>query len=136
MIFLIQPVELLKCLGLNFMPTLLNEAYYPTLKTVTDSGDFWDMITTNATMGQLASLFWAGDMGQLLQAPGLFILGMILARGDYFTRGSDFWVRVFVLGFTCSIALYVQNQQRMILCKRFLRCGISLPLLQCLLPPL
>lgn len=106
-IFLIQPIELLECLGLNFMPTLLNEAYYPTLKVVTDSGDFWDMITTNATTGQLASLFWAVDAGRLLQAPGLFILGMIFARGDYFTRGSDFWVRVFVLGLTCSVALYV-----------------------------
>lgn len=106
-LFLIQPIELLKCFGVNFMPTLLNDAYYPTLKTVTDSGNFWDMITTNATIGQLASLFWAVDAGRLLQAPGLFILGMILARGDYFSRGSTLWVKTFVVSFIASFVLYV-----------------------------
>lgn len=89
-LFLIQPIELLECFGIDFIPTLLNDTYYPTLKTVTDSGNFWDMIVANAGIGQLASLFWAVDTGRLLQAPGLFILGMILARGDYFSRGAGF----------------------------------------------
>lgn len=107
LIFLIQPIELLECLGINFMPTMLNEAYYPTLKSVTTSGDFWQMIWTNITTGQLASLFWAVDAGRLLQAPGLFILGMILARGDYFSRGIGFWVEMFVIGFIVSFITYV-----------------------------
>ena len=106
-LFLIQPIELLECFGVNFMPTLLNEAYYPALKTVIDSGNFPDMIVANATLGQLASLFWAVDAGRLLQAPGIFILGMILARGDYFGRGTGFWVKTFVAGFIASFALYV-----------------------------
>lgn len=106
-LFLIQPIELLECFGINFMPTLLNDAYYPTLKTITDSGNFWDMIATNATIGQLASLFWAADAGRLLQAPGLFILGMILARGDYFSCGSGFWVKTFVVSFIASFVLFV-----------------------------
>lgn len=89
-LFLIQPIELLECFGIDFIPTLLNDTYYPTLKTVIDSGNFWDMIVANAGIGQLASLFWAVDTGRLLQAPGLFILGMILARGDYFSRGAGF----------------------------------------------
>lgn len=107
LIFLIQPIELLECFGIDFMPTLLNDTYYPTLKVVTDSGNFWDMIVTNATLGQIASLFWAIDAGRLLQAPGLFILGMILARGDYFSRGVDFWVKTFVVSFIASFVLYV-----------------------------
>lgn len=106
-LFLIQPIELLECLGIHFMPTMLNEAYYPTLKTVTDSGEFWPMIWTNITTGQLASLFWAIDAGRLLQAPGLFIGGMILARGDYFSRGVDFWVKTFVAGFIASFVLFI-----------------------------
>lgn len=106
-LFLIQPIELLECMGLNFMPTMLNEAYYPTLKTVTDSGEFWPMIWSNITTGQMASLFWAIDAGRLLQAPGLFILGMILARGDYFSRGVGFWIKTFVIGFVASFVLYV-----------------------------
>ncbi len=101
-LFLIQPIELLECFGIDFIPTLLNDTYYPTLKTVIDSGNFWDMIVANAGIGQLASLFWAVDTGRLLQAPGLFILGMILARGDYFSRGAGFWVKTFVGSFIAS----------------------------------
>lgn len=107
LLFLIQPIELLECMGVNLIPTLLNEAYYPTLKTVTDTGNFWEMAMTNATIGQLASLFWAVDAGRLLQAPGLFILGMILARGDYFNRKDGFWVKIFLGGFIGSFILYV-----------------------------
>ena len=106
-LFLIQPIELLECFGIDFIPTLLNDTYYPTLKTVTDSGNFWDMIVANAGIGQLASLFWAVDTGRLLQAPGLFILGMILARGDYFSRGAGFWVKIFVGSFIASFLFYV-----------------------------
>lgn len=107
LIFLIQPIELLECFNINIMPTLLDDAYYPAVKTVTDSGYFWQMIGTNITTGQLASLFWAVDAGRLLQAPGLFILGMILARGDYFSRSIGFWVKTFVVGFIMSFVLYV-----------------------------
>lgn len=106
-LFLIQPIELLEFLGIHFMPTMLNEAYYPALKAVTDSGDFWAMIWTNVTTGQLASLFWAVDAGRLLQAPGLFIMGMILARGDYFSRSAGFWVKTFVVGLIASFVLYI-----------------------------
>lgn len=106
-LFLIQPIELLECFGINLMPTMLNSSYYPTLKTITDSGNFWEMIIANISTGQLASLFWAVDAGRLLQAPGLFILGMILARGDYFTRSINFWVKVFVSGFIGSFVLYI-----------------------------
>ncbi len=109
LLFLIQPIELLECFGVNVMPTLLNDAYYPTLKVVIDSGNFWDMIITNAGIGQLASLFWAADAGRLLQAPGIFILGMILARGDYFSRGADFWIKTFVGSFIASFVLYVAH---------------------------
>ena len=65
------------------------------------------MIVANAGIGQLASLFWAVDTGRLLQAPGLFILGMILARGDYFSRGAGFWVKIFVGSFIASFLFYV-----------------------------
>ncbi len=118
-LFLIQPIELLECFGVNFMPTLLNEAYYPALKTVIDSGNFPDMIVANATLGQLASLFWAVDAGRLLQAPGIFILGMILARGDYFGRGTGFWVKTFVAGHRKFCTLCRQNFRRRFLADYF-----------------
>ena len=107
LLFLAQPIELLECFGFDFIPSLLNDTYYPTLKQITTSGSFLEMIIANATTGQLASLFWAVDAGRLLQAPGLFILGMILARGNYFTREDNFWVKVFLIGFISSFVLYV-----------------------------
>ncbi len=107
LIFLVQPVELLECFGINLIPTVLNDAYYPALKGVVDTGNFWQMIWENITTGQLASLFWAVDAGRLLQAPGLFILGMILARGDYFSRDISFWVKLFVVGVVSSFVLYI-----------------------------
>ncbi len=107
LLFLIQPLELLECFGVDILPTLLNDDYYPTLKTVVDSGNLWDMLVTNATMGQVASLFWAADTGRLLQAPGLFILGMILARGNYFSRDAGFWVKTVVVSFLAAFVLYV-----------------------------
>lgn len=107
LVFLIQPIELLEAVGVDFMPKMLDQSYYPTLKVITDSGNFWDMVVANATTGQVASLFWAVDAGRLLQAPGLFILGMVLARGNYFNQHINFWIRVFVGGFIASFVLYV-----------------------------
>lgn len=107
LIFLLQPIELLEVFGVDFMPTILDHSYYPALKTVIDSGNFWNMAIVNATTGQAASLFWAVDAGRLLQAPGLFILGMILARGNYFSQHTSFWTQVFVGGFIASFMLYV-----------------------------
>lgn len=107
LVFLIQPIELLECIGVHVIPTLLNDSYYPTLTQVINSGNFWEMIWANITIGQIASLFWAVDAGRLLQAPGLFILGMILARGDYFNRDMGFWIKTLIVGFISSFVLYV-----------------------------
>lgn len=105
--FLIQPIELLGCFGIQVFPKLLNADYYPSLQAITSTGNFWEMIVANITTGQVASLFWAVDAGRLLQAPGLFIIGMMLARGGYFTRGIDFWGNVLVGGFVGSFVLYI-----------------------------
>ncbi|MGL4228904.1 MAG: DUF418 domain-containing protein [Tannerellaceae bacterium] len=107
LLFLIQPIELLECFGINLIPTVLDDSYYPTLKTIIDTGNFGDMLVANITTGQIASLFWAVDAGRLLQAPGLFILGMILARGNYFSKHINFWVKTFVAGFVASFVLYI-----------------------------
>lgn len=106
-LFLIQPIEILDCFGLHLIPNLLDQTGYPMLKTVVDSGDFFPMLWANITTGQVSSLFWAVDAGRLLQAPGLFVLGMALARGGYFTRSGGFWVKVFVGGVVASFLLYV-----------------------------
>lgn len=107
LIFLIQPIELLECCGINILPTMLDKSYYPALTEIIKTGNFWEMIVANITTGQVASLFWAIDAGRLLQAPGLFIVGMILAKGDYFQRKVNFWIRVFVTAFIATFMLYI-----------------------------
>lgn len=108
MLFLIQPIELLENFNLITVPSVLNNTYYPVLKEVTTNGNFFEMAWTNMTIGQLASISWAVDAGRLLQAPGLFILGMILAKGSFFKSDKKtFWVKVFVGGVIASFVLYV-----------------------------
>lgn len=114
-ILLIQPVELFQT-ARSFLeagwtaPTLLDASYYPALEAVTKSGEFIPMILANISTGQLASLFWAVDAGRFLQAPGLFILGLYLARANRFEdtkENADFWTKVFVSSLIGSVIFYV-----------------------------
>lgn len=105
-LFLIQPLELLTYLGINLTPKLPVGEYYAIVTAATGSGNFFDMIWANITTGQLASLYWAIDAGRFIQTMGLFMLGMILARGDYFSRDISFWVKTFVTGFVSAFVLY------------------------------
>ncbi|MFI3281494.1 MAG: DUF418 domain-containing protein [Rikenellaceae bacterium] len=106
-IFLIQPIELLECIGINLIPTVLNDSYYPLLTETVTNGTLWDMIATNATTGQIASLLWAVDAGRLLQAPGLFIIGMVLSQGGYFLRGVEYWGKILTVGIIASFILFI-----------------------------
>ncbi|MDR2982939.1 MAG: DUF418 domain-containing protein [Puniceicoccales bacterium] len=115
LVFLVQPLEIFYTIRMWIDPTwappvMLNNAYYPALKTVVDSGNFWEMAWANITTGQLASFFWAMDAGRMLQAPGLFLLGAILGRGNYFTTTDAnrlFWTRTLVISALASFILYV-----------------------------
>ena len=105
-LFLIQPLELLAYLGINVIPQLPVGEYYAIVTAATGSGDFWQMIWSNITTGQLASLFWAINAGRFVQTMGLFMLGMILARGNYFSQDINFWVKTFVACFVSAFVLY------------------------------
>lgn len=109
-LFLIQPLEILKIFDINIIPGVLDNTYYPTLNTVVTNGDFWSMIYTNITTGQLATLAWAVDAGRLMQAPGLFILGMVLAKGNYFRSPINLWVKTFVYGVIFSFILFIAKE--------------------------
>lgn len=107
LIFLIQPIELLACLGIDVMPVLPVGDSYKAVNEATGSGVFWKMVWENITTGQLASLYWAINAGRFLQTAGLLMLGMIVARGNYFSREIGFWVKTFVIGFISAFVLYV-----------------------------
>lgn len=114
-LFLIQPRELYYTVQLLLnpsfsIPTLLTDAMYPALKIAVDSGNLGEMIWKNITTGQVASLFWAVDAGRLLQAPGLFILGMGLYRAGRFEESDqnrNFWAHMLVFSVGIAFVLYI-----------------------------
>ena len=113
--FLLQPLELFYILRLfldtgGSAPVFLNESHYPAVEAAVKSGQFLPMLLTNISAGQAASLLWAADAGRLLQAPGLFILGLYLARSDRFQETKNnfgFWAKVLVFSVIGSLILYI-----------------------------
>lgn len=106
-VFLLQPIEWLKISGFNFMPELPVGEYYQIVNDATGTGNFCQMIWANMTTGQLASLYWAVDAGRFGQTIGLLLLGMFIARGNYFNRSIDFWIKVFLTGIIGSFILFI-----------------------------
>ncbi len=115
LLFLIQPVEIISSIRMALDPAwapskLLDQSFYPALLASTQSGDFFKMVWENITTGQLASLFWAADEGRLLQAPGIFLIGMLLVRRNYFADTDNnklFWGKTLLAGAAASFFLYI-----------------------------
>lgn len=115
--FLIQPLELSYALRSYLdagwtAPIFLNESHYPAVEAAVKSGQFLPMVLTNISAGQLASLFWAVDAGRFLQAPGLFILGVYLARSNRFqetTENLEFWTKTLVFSVITALIFYIVN---------------------------
>lgn len=83
---------------------------YASLKPLIDSGDFLGMAWKNVTVGQWASFLWGVDAGRLMQAPGLFFLGYILCKGDFFAKGerqTKFWIRSLMFSVLGSFVFYI-----------------------------
>lgn len=99
--FLAQPLEwayaAVQWLNSGWVPPSLGVAdLYAALKPSVDSGDFLSMAWKNLTVGQWASMAWGIEAGRLMQAPGLFLLGFVLGREDFFLRSERnavFWTR-------------------------------------------
>ena len=105
--FLIQPIEWLSSFGINIIPSLPVGEYYQIVTDATASGNFGQMVWANITTGQIASLFWAIDAGRFCQTIGLLLMGMLIARGNYFTKGIEFWTKVFIIGILGGFIFYI-----------------------------
>ena len=115
LIFLAQPLEwayvAAQWVSPGWAPPSLSVAEsYASLKTAVDTGNFWLMAWENLTVGQWASLAWGIEAGRLMQAPGLFLLGFVLGRQEFFLqndRNAVFWTRAILLSLAGTVTFYV-----------------------------
>lgn len=103
--FTLQPIE-----WYHYVASLINPAHqlpdygvgpmYDQVAEVTKSGNFWEFLWCNITLGQKASFMWAVGAGRVLQTAGLFLIGMYIGRKRLFesnVRNLRFWTKALII---------------------------------------
>lgn len=116
-ILLLQPLEWIKFIyaicvpGYQPSPDMYEQ--YATISIGSTMNDgLWNLIKTNIVEGQLFSFLWQVENGRLLQATGLFYLGMLLGRKEYFVNTADshiFWKKALKCAAIAFVPLYIIN---------------------------
>ena len=112
--FTLQPVE-----WYHYIMSLVDSSYqlpdygvgslYDAVTEVTKSGNFWDFIWCNVTIGQKASLMWAVGAGRILQTAGLFLIGFYIGRKQLFVVDRlklGFWIKTLIISAVCFAPLH------------------------------
>ena len=117
-VFLLQPVE-----WYHYIANLINPAHqlpdlkvgemYAEVAEYTKTGNFWDFILGNITLGQKASLLWAVNAGRFFQTAGLFLLGFYIGRQQLFVsteKNLRFWVKTLIISAIAFAPLYTLKE--------------------------
>ena len=117
-IFLLQPVE-----WYHYIANLINPAHqlpdlkvgemYTEVAEYTKSGNFWNFIWGNITLGQKASLLWAVNAGRFFQTAGLFLLGFYIGRKQLFVateKNLRFWTKTLIISAISFAPLYTLKE--------------------------
>ena len=112
--FTLQPVE-----WFHYIMSLMDSSYqlpdygvgpmYDTVAEATKSGNFWDFLWCNVTLGQKASLMWAVGAGRILQTAGLFLIGFYIGRKQLFVVDRmklGFWIKTLIISAICFAPLH------------------------------
>lgn len=112
--FTLQPVE-----WYHYIMSLVDSSYqlpdygvgpmYDVVAEATQSGNFWDFIGCNVTLGQKASLMWAVGAGRILQTAGLFLIGFYIGRKQLFVVDRlklGFWIKTLIISAVCFAPLH------------------------------
>ena len=112
--FTLQPVE-----WYHYIMSLVDSSYqlpdygvgpmYDVVAEATKSGNFWDFIVCNVTLGQKASLMWAVGAGRILQTAGLFLIGFYIGRKQLFVVDRlklGFWMKTLIISAICFAPLH------------------------------
>ena len=114
-LFLIaQPLEWAKYIYILFhqeyVPTPnLSDFYFSKMGAYLNSTSFVDYAIGNIQIGKLAAMFWSWENGRFLQAPALFMFGMLLGRKKMFvltTETTAFWSKALLYSAIQFIPLY------------------------------
>ena len=117
-IFLLQPVEWYHYLAAladpaHRLPDLKVGEMYAEVAEYTKTGNFWDFILGNITLGQKASLLWAVNAGRFFQTAGLFLLGFYIGRQQLFVsteKNLRFWVKTLIISAIAFAPLYTLKE--------------------------
>ena len=117
-VFLLQPVE-----WYHYIANLINPAHqlpdlkvgemYAEVAEYTKTGNFWDFVLGNITLGQKASLLWAVNAGRFFQTAGLFLLGFYIGRQQLFVsteKNLRFWVKTLIISAIAFAPLYTLKE--------------------------
>ena len=112
--FTLQPME-----WFHYVMSLLDSSYqlpdygvgalYDTVAEATKSGNFWEFIWCNVTIGQKASFMWAVGAGRVLQTAGLFLIGLYIGRKQLFVVDRmklGFWIKTLIISAICFAPLH------------------------------
>ena len=112
--FTLQPME-----WYHYVMSLFDSSYqlpdygvgpmYDAVAEATKSGNFWNFIWCNVTLGQKASLMWAVGAGRILQTAGLFLIGFYIGRKQLFVVDRlklGFWMKTLIISAICFAPLH------------------------------
>lgn len=113
-IFLLQPIEWYHYIAnlinpTHRLPNLKVGEMYAEVAEYIKSGNFWDFILGNITLGQKASLLWAINAGRFFQTAGLFLLGFYIGKKQLFVsseKNLHFWVKILIVSAIAFAPLY------------------------------
>ena len=89
------------------LPAIPTGEYWNATFKMQMEGNFWQMVRVNLWEGQLASLSWAWDNGRVFQTAGLFMLGMLAGRRNWFLREHlPLWGRILAGALIAFFPLY------------------------------
>jgi uncharacterized protein len=87
-----------------------SSAYFHQQFSYLSGTSLWDALVGNITNGKLAVNWWSWEKGRFLQAPALFMIGMLMGRRGYFENKPEnlvFWKRVLIVSGAAFLVFYL-----------------------------
>lgn len=116
-ILLLQPFEIGRIIyaiaNPDFVPgPAIDAPYWEAVNLAQKEGSFFEMCKTAIWTGNVANMGWMLTHGRVLQTAGLFILGMVIGRGNtlpYSEKNLKLWFNVLVISIGAFFVFYGFN---------------------------